>query len=112
MTDSWWIRRTSTAAMAVLLAAIWIIGSAPASHAAGNTYFFHGTTMDQTNKSTPPGTATFNTTAPSTAVLVTQTSSPLGNPDLPGATSRLRHHHQDLLRPGDRRIAQLPRRRA
>ena len=84
MTDSWWIRRTSTAAMAVLLAAIWIIGSAPASHAAGNTYFFHGTTMDQTNKSTPPGTATFNTTAPSTAVLVTQTSSPLGNPDLPG----------------------------
>src|SRR5438309_10945435 len=84
MRDSWWIRRTSRAATAALLAAIWIIGVAPAGQASGNTYFFHGTATDQANKSTPPGTATFNTTAPSATVLVTQTSSSLANRDLPG----------------------------
>src|SRR5438132_13462254 len=84
MRDSWWIRRTSSAATAALLAAIWIIGVAPAGQASGNTYFFHGTATDQTNKSTPPGTATFNTTAHSGTVFVTQAASPQANRDVPG----------------------------
>src|SRR2546421_9903244 len=84
MRNSWWIRRMSIAAMAALMAAIFVITAAPLGQATTNTYFFHGTAADQANKTTPPGTATFNTTAPSGAAFVTQTSSSLANRDLAG----------------------------
>src|SRR5712691_1234163 len=61
-------------------------GSAPAGAVvASTTYYFHGTQLDQANKSTTPGgTATFNPTAPTAAVPVTQTTSPLANRDFVG----------------------------
>jgi len=84
MRNGWLIRRTSLAATAALVAAMYVIAAAPVDRAAGNTYFFHGTATDEANKTTPPGTATFNTTAPSGTVFVTQTSSPDANRDVPG----------------------------
>ena len=52
--------------------------------AATNTYFFHGTAADQANKTSPPGTATFNTVAPTGTTPVTQTTSPFANRDFAG----------------------------
>jgi hypothetical protein len=52
--------------------------------AATTTYWFHGTAADQANKTTPPGTATFNPSQATGAASVTQTSSPFANRDLPG----------------------------
>ncbi len=53
--------------------------------AASPTFYFHGTQLDQANKSTTPGgTATFNQSAPTGAVPVTQTTSPLANRDFVG----------------------------
>src|SRR4029077_17872560 len=81
--------RRSAAMLAAsgLLAAASTVATAPLTSravAATATYYFHGTAADQANKTTPPGTATFNTSAPTGTTPVTQTTSPFANRALPG----------------------------
>jgi hypothetical protein len=83
------MRRSSVLlAASALLSAIPVVTSAPLAAApalaASTTFYFHGTPADQANKASPPGTATFNTTAPTGTVPATQTASPFANRDLPG----------------------------
>ena len=53
--------------------------AAPARAASSTTFYFHGTPQDQAN-----GTGTFNQTAPTVTVPVTQTTSPFANRDFVG----------------------------
>jgi hypothetical protein len=83
------LRRSSVLlAASALLGAIPMVTSAPLAAApalaASTAFYFHGTPADQANKATPPGTATFNTTAPTGTAPVTQTSSPFANRDFAG----------------------------
>ncbi len=83
------MRRSSVLlAASALLSAIPVVTSAQLAAApalaASTAFYFHGTPADQANKATPPGTATFNTTAPTGTAPVTQTTSPFANRDFAG----------------------------
>src|SRR3954447_3463126 len=59
--------------------------SSVADAASAPTFYFHGTAADQANKATVPGgTATFDPSAPTGSVPVTQTTTPLANRDFVG----------------------------
>jgi hypothetical protein len=81
-------RSAAFLAFAGLLATMSLAARAPVNAlpalASSTTYYFHGTAADQANKANPPGTATFNTTAPTGTVPVTQTASPFANRDFAG----------------------------
>ncbi|MEA2622696.1 MAG: hypothetical protein QOH61_1606, partial [Chloroflexota bacterium] len=58
--------------------------SVPAASAATTTWYFHGVAQDQVNKVNGTPTATFNTTAPTGATSVNQTTSWIADPTVEG----------------------------
>src|SRR5260370_38953644 len=83
------LRRSSVLlAASALLSAIPVVTSAQLAAApalaASTAFYFHGTPADQANKATPPGTATFNTTAPTGTAPVTQSTNPVANHGIAG----------------------------